>query len=125
MTRPVPTLDARHVTETRAEGFDQFEQMVERVLAMTAPDDRAQAATLRWLKLFGVALVEGLRAEETRGEADLISAPLRALGYMTLSLHASRCRADAPLRKLAHLLSDEFGLGARLAADQIREANPE
>ncbi len=136
MTRPdaIPPLAkwlAEHVTETRAESFDDwaaFTDYAERTLAMKACDAKTadETMTLRICKTLAVAFVETLRAEDKSAETAARASQLlaRVVGMMCFNAVVSPLdHIDKPLR-LAKLLTDEFGQGAKLAARQYRQVAP-
>ena len=121
----VPTLEAylsRHVSESRADGYEEFAAFADRLLEMS-PATASEAATLRWLRLFAVAVTEGLRTEHARGEdeANTMGCLAKTAGYIAHSVIMAHARADAPPDPLVRFLTDGFRAGAEESARSIRE----
>ncbi len=126
-TARVPSLEEYLDADVRGEGFEQW---IAAQLAMPSDglaDDHA--LWLRLAKTFGVACVEQMNREAERDPSpEAIGKALamwsRVAGFITITAVASVSKDDANFRRLARILSEEFKIGAKLAADTLEEREP-
>lgn len=128
MRRPLPSFEQwlnDNGDGTRGDGFAAFVDVVERTIAVVpaAGLGEDEALFLSLWKGMGVAVVELCNLEHQRGVSPerIIKMMPRVLGAAAMYATASVLTDDAPWRRIATILIEEFRFAAKEAADQMTE----
>lgn len=125
LTKRIPSLAEWLGNGARCDGFEQW---VALTLDQSADPDGTsdEAKMLRIAQTFAVACVEQMSREAQRdpspeGVSDALAMWARAAGFTTVCAVASVVRDDAPFRRIARTLAEEFKIGAKMAADKMAD----
>lgn len=124
--RPLPSFDewlSVNGDGSRGDGFEAFSALAKRTHAAEWTDHLTadEAAFLRMLMGFQVAVIELCNIENQKGRtpAEIALTLPRVLAATSVYAMASVLIEDAPMRKIAKILIEEFRFAAKEAADQI------
>ncbi|KQZ00875.1 hypothetical protein ASD45_08410 [Pseudolabrys sp. Root1462] len=123
--RPLPSFDEwlnTHGNGKRGDGFEAFRDLAERThVQKLGAYDEATTSFFRMVTGFQIAIVELCNIEERFGRKphEIISVMPRALACCAVYATASVLQDEAPMRRLAKILTEEFRFAAKEAADQI------
>ncbi|BBF93345.1 hypothetical protein [Blastochloris tepida] len=128
ISQPLPTLNEwldRQGDCQRSDGFEAFIDVARRTIdqpeASLTPDE---ASFLRLLKGFLVATVELSNIEIKHGRAahEIALTLPRVMAVAAVYGVASTLTEDAPMRRVAKIITEEFRFAAKEAANQITES---
>lgn len=130
--RALPSLDewlTTHGNGERGDGFDAFRDLARRTHVTTLHGhDAGSTAFLRMLTGMQIAVVELCNIEHQHGRLphQIIATMPRVLACVAIYATASVLKDEAPMRRIAKILTEEFRFAAKEAADQIeaRKLNP-
>lgn len=114
LEKPLPSLAEWLGDGARADGFEEWVATV--AMADKIEEDPEQQASLRMLRTFLIALVEAGRIESERHgrtATEVVHMMARVAGGAVMAAALSVLKEDAPRMRVAKILADDFGVGAK------------
>jgi hypothetical protein len=128
--RPLPDFTQwleQHAPGCRAPGFESFADLARRTQEQSLDNLKPHEASFARMWMGGcIAAVEMCNMEalkHKRPQSEIVANLVRVFATASIYAIASVCEADAPLRSIAKVVTEEFRAAAKIAADSLLEQN--